>query len=80
MMIGDTLTEVRNLRSPGNTSLTVREWTKSLETLAMVITHWNAVSIRNRLVEPEDLLKQCLSGTQARWTRGRRTDCLSPGP
>ena len=80
MMIGVTLTEVRNLRSPGNTSLTVREWTKSLETLAMVITHWKAASIRNRLVEAEDLLKQCLSGTQTRWTRGRRTDCLSPGP
>ena len=71
-----TLTEVRNLRRPGNTSLTVLEWTKSLETLAMVITHWKAVSIRNRLVEGEDLLKHCLSGAQARWTRGKMTDCL----
>ena len=75
-MTGVTLTDVRNLRSPGNTSLTVREWTKSLETLAMVITHWKAVSIRNRFIEDEDLLKQCLSGTQVRWTRGRMTDCL----
>ena len=56
--------------------MTVREWTKSLETLAMIITHWKAVSIRNRFIEDEDLLKQCLSGTQVRYTRGRMTDCL----
>ena len=56
--------------------MTVREWTKSLETLAKVITHWKAVSIRNRFIEDEDLVKQCLSGTQVRWTRGKQIDCL----